>query len=178
MTLQPRGWCMPLRAAPLLLFLLVLLLPARAEDAKFTALFVMNFAKYVEWPAEGQSGGIVITVLGEGAIVDELKTVASKTTAGERKLAVRQVAKLDDVGSTHILYLCPGKSDQLADALKKYPSGVLVVTNGKGLGEKGAPINLVEIEGKQRYEINTEAMKKCGLSAKPVLFKLGKVVGS
>jgi hypothetical protein len=149
-----------------------------AEDAKFTALFVLNFAKYVEWPTEGQTGDLVITVVGEGAVVDELRTLAGKTTAGERTIVVRQAASTDQVQTTHILYLCPSKHGQLAAALAKFPSGVLVVANGDGLAAQGAAINLVEIEGKQRYEINTAALKKCGLGAKPVLFKLGKVVGS
>jgi hypothetical protein len=53
---------------------------------------------------------------------------------------------------------------------------VLIVTNKKGLASAGSPINLAMVDGKQRYEINTESLKKTGLKAKPVLFKLGTVV--
>jgi len=150
----------------------------RAEDYKFTALFVMNFAKYVDWPAEVASGDFVITVVGNDPIIDELKTIAEKTTIGAQKLVIRKAESVDQIEPSRIVYISPGKSAQLSNALAKFASGVLVVTNGKGLAEQGAAINLVEIDGKQRYEINTDGFKKSGLGAKPVLFKLGKVLGS
>jgi hypothetical protein len=147
-----------------------------AQDAKFTALFIVNFAKYVEWP--GTSGDFVVTVLGDDGVTDELKTIAEKTKIGEQPMSVGSSKTPEQAGKCNIIYVTPGKSDALPAVISKYASGgVLIVTNGKGLAEKGAAINLSMIDGKQRYEINPEGIKKSGLVAKPVLFKLGKVIG-
>lgn len=158
--------------------LLVLAGSSYQQDAKFAALFVFNFAKYVEWPAAQSSGEFTFVVLGKDPMYDELKTIAEKTKLDGRAIVVRQVDGPEQAGACHIMYVSPGKSDALQDVLGKVAPGTLVVANRDGLGAKGASINLVMIDGKQRYEINPEGLKKAGLVAKPVLFKLGKVLGS
>jgi hypothetical protein len=50
------------------------------------------------------------------------------------------------------------------------------VTQKDGLGKEGASINMVYLNGKLTFEINVACLKKGGLSAKPVLFKLGTVI--
>lgn len=148
----------------------------RAEDAKFTALFIMNFAKYVEWP--GGAGDFVITVLGNDPVIDELKIIAEKTKIGERALVIQKAGTPDQVGKCDLVYLPPDKKSAYDALAARFGNGVLIVTNADGMAQKGAPINLATIDGKQKFEINPEGLKKSGLGAKPVLFKLGKVVGS
>jgi hypothetical protein len=152
-------------------------LPVQAEDYKFTALFIFNFAKYIDWPS--QDGDFVIGVLGNDPIIDELKTIAGTADLNGRKMVVKKFSSAGQVEKCGILYVTPGQSDSLSPMVNKFgQSGVLIVTNKPGLAEAGAAINLAMIDGKQRYEINTASLKKSGLSAKPVLFKIGKVIGS
>jgi hypothetical protein len=162
----------------LLLSFAVLLFGAgwiHAQDAKFNSLFIVNFAKYVEWPSA--SGDFVITVLGEDPVIDELKYIAEKTSIGEQKLTVTKCNTSEQIGKCNIVYVTPGKSNTLATVVAKFGgSNVLIVTNKEGLAAAGAAINLAMIDGKQRYEINQESLKKSGLVAKPVLFKLGKAI--
>ncbi len=150
-------------------------LAARGEDVRFTALFVFNFAKSVEWPS--QEGDFVFGVVGTDPVAEELSIIAGKTKLGAQSIVVKTFENAETAETCNVLYVSPGQSGSLGTLLEKFGGNhVLVVTNKKGLAEAGAPINLAQIDGKQRYEINTKSLKKTGLVAKPVLFKLGTVV--
>jgi hypothetical protein len=150
---------------------------AWAQDHTFTALFIFNFAKCVEWPTT--SGDFVIGVLGDDPVTKELQAIAGKTKLGEQSIVIQGFESAEKAGRCNILYVTPGQSGTLASVIEKFGAdSVLVVTNKKGLAQAGSPINLVNIDGKLRYEINVDSFKKTGLKAKPVLFKLGTAVGS
>jgi hypothetical protein len=167
----------PILKTVLILFALLGL--SHGQDAKFTALFITNFARYIEWPSEQSRGDFVVTVLGNDQVTEELKIIAEKTMVGEQRLVIRKCLTTEALEKSHIIYVAPEKSECLAGVLEKFGSGpTLIVTNKKGLAQAGAAINLAMIAGKQRYEINPASLKKSGLGAKPVLFKLGTVIGS
>jgi hypothetical protein len=148
------------------------------QDYKMLGLYVINFAKYVVWPAEAAGqGNFIITVLGDDPIVDQLKSLAAETQVGTQKIIVNKSLSLDKTDKCNILFIAPDKSNQLPGAIAKFSSGnTLIVTRKEGLAREGAAINLVTVDGKLMFEINVDGLKKCGLSAKPVLFKLGRTI--
>ncbi|OGJ89076.1 MAG: hypothetical protein A2268_08750 [Candidatus Raymondbacteria bacterium RifOxyA12_full_50_37] len=145
-----------------------------AQDTKFSALLVYNFTKYVEWA--GAPSAFAITILGDDPITDELKIIAEKSA--DVKITIKKVASLDQVGQCDLLFISPDKSNQLGAAIQKFPSNTLIVTNKDGLGKAGSAINLIQVDGKLRFEINPGSLKTSGLKAKPALFKLGKTIES
>lgn len=149
-----------------------------SQDYKMLGLYIINFAKYVVWPAEAAGqGDFVITVLGDDPIVDQLKTLAAETQVGTQKIVVNKSLALDKTEKCNILFIAPDKSNQLPGAIAKFSSAnTLIVTRKEGLAREGAAINLVTVDGKLMFEINVDGLKKCGLSAKPVLFKLGRTI--
>lgn len=151
--------------------------PIVAQDARLGALLIMGFAKNVEWPG-GDDSPFTITVLGDDPVYLEIKELAAAATIGGRSVVVNKAVRVENIGRTHILYLSPEKSNQLGMVAAKYsPEHTLVVTQKAGLAREGALINLTTIEGKLSFEINSEALRKAGLVAKPLLFKLGRLVG-
>ncbi|MDD5673021.1 MAG: YfiR family protein [Chitinivibrionales bacterium] len=146
------------------------------QDAKFSALYIINFAKYVGWPSAG-SGDFVITVLGDDPAFTQLQSMSAESKIGDQAIVVNKSMNLDKIEKCNILFISQDKSNVLASAQAKFASSnVLIVTNKDGLGQQGAGINLVTIGGKLTFEINVESLKKCGLTAKPALFKLGKTI--
>ena len=147
------------------------------QDSKFSALFILNFAKYIGWPSSAGQGDFVITVLGDDPAFGQLQSMSSESKIGEQSIVVNKSMNLDKIEKCNILFISSDMSNLLASAQAKFASSnVLIVTNKEGLGKQGAGINLVTENGKLTFEINVESLKKNGLTAKPALFKLGKTI--
>ena len=151
-------------------------MPLAAQDAKLSSLFIVSFTKYIEWPAASDST-YFITVLGDDPIYEQLKSLADAGQVDGRAIVVSKAARIENIGKTHILYIAPDKSNQLGTAAAKFSSDpTLVVTQKPGLAKEGAGINIITVNGKLSFEVNAESLKKAGLRAKPLLFKLGRLV--
>jgi hypothetical protein len=149
---------------------------AYGQDSKFSALYILNFAKYVVWPA-APTGDFTITVLGDDPVFDQLKSLSADAKIGEQKITVNKSLFVDKIPDCQIIFISPDKSNLLASALTKFANkNTLIVTSKVGLAKEGASLNLITNEGKLGFEINVESLKKCNLSAKPALFKLGKTI--
>jgi hypothetical protein len=149
--------------------------PLAAQDAKLSALFIMSFTKHVEWPSVSDST-YVITVLGDDPIYDQLKSLSTVGQVDGRIIVVNKAARIENIGKTHILYIAPDKSNQLVTAAARFGAEpTLIVTQKPGLIKEGTGINIVAVDGKLLFEVNAESLKKAGLRARPLLFKLGKL---
>jgi hypothetical protein len=150
--------------------------PLAAQDMKMTALFVMSFTKYVEWPA-GTDASFVITVLGDDPIYEQLQPLATAGQVEGRTIVINKAARIENITKTNILYISPDKSNQLGAAASKLASQpILIVTQKPGLGKEGAGVNIITVDGKLSFEVNIVSLKRAGLSAKPLLLKVGKLV--
>lgn len=161
----------------LLLMLFFTSIAVKGQNEKFKALFLYNFTKYIEWPANMQGGDFVIGVLGNSPIKKELDIIASKKTIGTQPIKVKVFNSINDIGSCHVLFIPPGKSSTLAEVNKKISGkGILVITDKPGLAKKGAGINYVLKDGHQDFEINKSTIKQQNLKVNSSLFALGTVV--
>jgi hypothetical protein len=161
----------------LLLMFITSTFAVKAQNEKFKALFLYNFTKYIEWPADKQGGDFVIGVLGNSPIKKELDIIATKKKIGTQPIKVKVFNSINDIGSCHVLFIPPGKSSSLAEANKRVAGkGVLVITDKPGLGKKGSGINYVLNGGHQDFEINKSAIKNQNLSVNSSLFALGTVI--
>lgn len=166
-------------ARALVIFALILAAatPVASQDARFGALLIMGFAKNLEWPG-ADDAPFIITVLGDDPVYEELKELASAAMVGGRTVVVNKAQRVESIARTQILYISPERSNQLGMIASKFgPEHTLVVARKPGLAKEGAAINLTTIDGKLSFEINSEGLRKAGLAAKPLLFKLGKLVG-
>jgi hypothetical protein len=116
--------------------------------------------------------------LGDDPIYEQLQPLAAAGQVEGRTVVVNKAARIETITKTDILYISPEKSNLLPTAESKFGSQpVLLVTQKPGLAKEGAGINIITVDGKLSFEINVISMKKAGLSAKPLLFKVGKLVG-
>ena len=160
-----------------LLILCVTFCLTYGQDSKFSALYVLNIGKMIGWPPPESQGDFTITVVGDDPIFDQLKTLGAATKIGDQSIVVNKANSLDKIDKCHILYISPDKSNQLLSVEAKLgAAGCLIITSKEGFAKEGSCINLVTINGKLTFEINVESLKKNGLTAKPALFKLGKVI--
>lgn len=152
----------------------------RQREYAVKAAFLLNFARFVEWPASAFSAPdspIVIGVVGKdpyGATLD--RTVQGKTVGG-RHVEVRRVRWDSDLSSLHMLVVPESERSGarvLPGALKGAP--VLTVGESAGMAQKTVAVNFYMEGGQVRFEINPEAARRARLTLSSRLLGLARIV--
>jgi hypothetical protein len=160
---------------PFLLILFLILLKANfamAQDEKFKALFLYNYAKGIEWPSN--SGDFVIGVLGSSPIVDELNIIAQKKKVGNQTIVIKKQNTLEGAENCNIFFLPSNKSANLSSLLVKVKGkSTLIVTDSPGSIKSGSCINFFITNDKLSYEISKNNIEKQGLKVTANLLSLG-----
>lgn len=161
----------------ILLYALMGLHKAGAQDEMFKALFMYNFTKDIEWPPSHRTGEFVVAVLGSSAIVDELNKIAAAKKVGSQPIVVRKINSVAEISKCNMLFITPGKSNELSAAVSATSGkSVLIITDKEGMAKAGSCINLVKVDGKQKFEINPKAIAGQGLKVTSFLTSLGITV--
>jgi hypothetical protein len=146
------------------------------QTDRLKAVFMYNFTRYIDWPSEKKEGDFKIAILGNSPLTEELRTVASKKNVGAQKILIKNISSLTDE-DFHIVFISAEKSAELGGVLNKYrDESTLVITDKKGLIQKGAGINFSIENGKLIFEINKGNIEKNGLKVSSQLLSLGKQV--
>lgn len=151
-----------------------------AQDAntKIKAIFIYNFAKYVEWPPQNLESEFVITLVTSNvSLIKELEKMALTCKVGAQKIAIKVCTKPSEVGKTNLLFLGNDKVSQIAEFNTKcLTNNILLVTEGSGLIKKGAILSFVYADNKQQFELSKINAKKAGLYVSNNLANMAKIV--
>jgi hypothetical protein len=136
--------------------------PKDDVNAKFKAIYLYNFAKYIEWPDAYKDGNFVIAVYGSyNTLLTELNKMASTKTAGTQKFEIKPVTSLDAAAKYQILFVSKENMGQFSDVIAKLKGrGTLLVTEKDGMAKKGSAINFVVVDNKQKFELNKTNAEK------------------
>jgi hypothetical protein len=152
---------------------------ASAQNEKFKALFMYNFTKYIEWPANLRQGDFVIGVVGSPSMAAELQTIAEKQKVGTRNLVIKKFNSPDEIDNCHVLYIGRGKSSLIGSILAKMSGkSTLIITDKEGLALQGSGINYIMDGDKLKYEVNRSNIEKKGLIVSKALLALGVPVSN
>lgn len=148
--------------------------PAGDTNARVKSVFIYNFTRYIEWPAEYKSGNFTINVYGSNtALLAELNNMAKTKTVGTQKIEVKNTTSLDGIGKNHILYISPDVTTPLKDIVAKLKGkSTLLVTEKPGLAKDGSAINFVVIDNRQKFELNQANAEKYNLKVSSSLVAL------
>lgn len=135
-------------------------LQAQTTNYQVHSLFVLNIAKYSEWPAATSEFHIV--VFGKSKIYDELVKITSGKNINGLTIKVSQVENLTDIGTPELVFLADNKSSSLNELLKLTEGkSIMVVAEREGLFKKGAGFSFVLTDNNTlRYDINNGELEK------------------
>jgi len=174
----------PARPCVLGLVLAVLLAgPAAAQSSReydLKAVFLYNFATFVEWPKEARPAAgqpIVIGILGR----DPFGTVLDDVVAGEKlddhPLAVRRCRTPEEAVGCHILFISASEAarlPQILELLRGKP--VLTVADMPRFAETGGIITF-STGARVQLHINARAAHQAGLAISSKLMRVATMVG-
>lgn len=165
----------------LLLSLVVLLgmtrqLYAAPSAADIEVGFIHNIAKFVEWPAQLPSTGTMqLCILGQSDLEFSAAVLVGKPI-GQQQWRVRKVSAGDKLRDCQVFYIAASEAVELRRILKNIPSAVLTVGDSEGYAEQGVMVNFYVEQGKLRFEVNLDSVRRSGLKVGVALLKLARIV--
>jgi len=150
------------------------------SEYQVKALFLFNFAKYVDWPAEtfpATNSPITIGVLGQDNFKDSLKHVVEDKNVNGRAIVIKRVSADADLGGCNILFISSSEKSRLEEILAKTGAlPILTVGEHEQFLQKGGVINFTLKDGKVRLEINLVAARKTKIQISSKLLSVADVV--
>jgi hypothetical protein len=147
-------------------------------DDEVKAAFILRFTEFIEWPDRPgtQRDPWLICVLGDHPIAPLLARMTTDYTVKGRKIEVRLLERVEDTAACQVVYV-PDYSSAQMPAVRQVllDRPVLVVTNGPGLAQAGAAINLFRDDERLRFEINPATLEGAGLKASSRLLRLAVI---
>jgi hypothetical protein len=159
----------------------------RAQDVseyKVKAAYLLNFAKFVNWPQkiyDDDNGDVVIGILGDDPFGGAIDDMAKGKAVGQHSVLIRRFESFDESNAgklrkCHILFICYSEKDDLPRilrALKDAP--VLTVSEIERFPAKGGMI-LFDQEGQRiTLAINKTAAEKSGLTLSSQLLQVAQI---
>jgi hypothetical protein len=155
--------------------------PRAATEYEVKAAFLYNFARYVEWPAEGfpaEGDPFVVTVLGEDPFGETLDAILKDRTIQKRRLHVRRVARVEDVGKSQIVFIGRAAAEDLPRILLRLDAApMLTVGETAQFAERGGMISFRRERDRIGFEINVASTERARLKVSSQLLKLARIVG-
>jgi hypothetical protein len=154
----------------------------RASEYQVKAVFLFNFAQFVDWPVEAfaDSGSpVAICVLGADPFGDFLDQTVRDERVGGRALQVRRYHSVDEINACHIVFISRSEGVPPADilaGLKRRP--ILTVSDMDGFAERGGIIAFVTDRQRIRLKINVLAAEAAHLTISSKLLRVAEIIPS
>jgi hypothetical protein len=171
-----------------LVVLATLLLGVRAEaqspmdESQVKAMFVYNFLKFVEWPADPSFGArdpFVVVIIGEGATADAAERFLESRAVGDRPLHVRRVRWDQSLAGVRAAFIVERDRKKLRHVLgAAAAAGVLTIGEGEAFATSGGVIGLLVLDRKVRFDVDTTAAQAARLRVSSKLLALTRTVRS
>ena len=136
----------------------------KAQEERIKSLFIYNFTKYIDWPADYKAGPFIIAVYGNTPVYNQLAESLAARKVSTQSIEVKNFNSVDEIQKCHIMYVAPSSTKNLGEIVNKVSGySVLLITDSPGAINQSA-INFTVVGGKQNYEVNTGYMKQKNLS--------------
>ena len=154
--------------------------PQGLGEYEVKAAFLLNFAKFVEFPVDAfarPDDPIVISVIGQDPFGPALgDQVSSKSVNGRSFVIVRQ-KNGRSVPPCHILFVSQSESRNLPQIIEQLRGrSVLTVGDTDDFARAGGMIRLFLEDDRVKMEINAHAAERAGLKISSKLLALARLV--
>jgi hypothetical protein len=131
---------------------------------KAQTMFIYNFSRLIEWPANYRTGNFVIGVFGATEITMELELYTKGKKVGTRDIAVVRYKSLEEISDCHILFVPFEKTKRLPEIMNLLNGkSTLIITEKTGALAEGSAINFYLNDDKLKFEVKSENALKYGI---------------
>ncbi len=153
---------------------------AEYTEIEIKAAFILNFAKYVDWPADSlrnTPGKLTLCMVGKrDALFDTLTEMEGKIV-NNLSLRVRAADRNDNLIGCQVLVLAESEAEHFERVLKPLVGAPVLTVNGSGrFLDAGGIISLIVENNKVRFDINLGAARRNKIVMSSNLLKLARNV--
>jgi hypothetical protein len=150
-----------------------------SDEYQVKAAYLLNFAKFVEWPPgvfSSPDAPITLCVLGKSPFGSMLDAIQGKIVNG-RKVLVNLSMDVQNVKVCHLLFISASEEASLPFILKELKNTKILVTGDmQHFAQRGGVIGFVIRDMKIGFEINMDAARRSGITISSRLLSLARVV--
>jgi hypothetical protein len=148
-----------------------------AVEYQLKAVFLFNFTKFVEWPADAFNSDqepFVIGVLGGNPFGSYLEDVGAGEKVNGHPLVIKYFKTLDEVKSCHILFVNKAGITNLSDLLSAIKGrSILTVSDASDFLRSGGMVRFyINSNNKVQLQMNQDAAKTARLQISSKLLRL------
>jgi hypothetical protein len=153
---------------------------AAPSEYQVKAVFLFNFARFVEWPASAfasPEAPFVVGVFGHDPFGADLDEVVKGETVNGRPLIVRRVRSATEAAQCQILFIHESEDKRLTEVLSALDrQSTLTVSDVPGASQRGVMIRLVTEGGRVRMRVNVESARAAALVISSNLLRAAEIV--
>lgn len=167
---------------PLLVTLSLFATTTPSKEYQLKAVFLFNFAMFVDWPSAAfpePTTPFVIGVLGDDPFGPYLEDVVRGELVGNRPVEVHRYREVAEINVCHVLFISLAEArrlKQIGGALRE--RRVLTVGETDEFLQSGGVIAFAVRGGKIRLKINVDAARASELTVSSKLLRVAEVVES
>jgi hypothetical protein len=146
------------------------------NEYRVKAAFILNFARFIEWPSDAYGGGswLVVGIVGDDPFGGSFDQLNGNIINGKR-IAIKHLKATDYLKGCQILFVSSSERGRLGKILESVRGGsVLTIGELTQFNQAGGVIKFVIQDDKVRFEINTGAAGQARLKVSSKLLALSK----
>jgi hypothetical protein len=143
---------------------------AQTPSYELQAAYVFNFAKYIQWPSEGEQ--LMIGVYNDNDVTSEFESTLKGKKVRGREIIVKKVVALEELLQCSILYVAESHSRNIDTLISSLMGKSILIVTEEDLIKKGAAISFVIEEERLRFKVKKKALELAALVASEGLLKL------
>lgn len=149
---------------------------SRPTEYDVKAAFLLNFARFVEWPEDTTPDTLRICIVGKDPFDGAFDRVLGRLK-GNRPIDIQQLSIDEAPTDCHILFVSKTASRKLDDVLRRSQGlAMLTVSDADDFAPSGGMIGFVTRKNKIRFQINPAAANRAGLHLSAKLLRLPEIV--
>lgn len=150
------------------------------SEHEIKAVFLFNFAQFVEWPSEvfqDTDSPIIIGILGKDPFGVFLEETVDGEEVNGHPLVIERYSNVKQIKNCHILFIHPAFTTRLDNVLKELKGKeILTVSEGSNFIKQGGMIRFIKERNKIRLQVNLSAVKASEITISSKLLRLSEIV--
>lgn len=149
------------------------------NEYQVKAVFLFNFAQFVEWPANSFANAqspLIIGVLGDDPFGQALDDVVRGEKVNNHPMIVERYHTTNDLKTCHVLFISQSDTRRFPQVLTDLKGRcTLTVSDINNFVRDGGMIQFINERNKVHFRINVEAAKAANVTISSKLLRLAEV---